>query len=146
MSATPDPVVTEITVKPPFTEPRTYRGLGDPIPIIDVDDALAVLSHDKPMGPYTGARDFWLSRQAVRLLAEAYGYKVGLPGNDDDDDDDDAEDEDEDAGSVDLDELAWARSRAQSGDMADALIHLTRAVADYPDAAFVCDAIAKRLP
>jgi hypothetical protein len=87
-----------------------------------------------------------LSRQAVRLLAEAYGYNVGLPGVNSDDDDDEGDAEDEDAGNVDLDKLAWARGCAQSGNVAEALIHLTRALADYPDAAFVCDAIAKRLP
>jgi hypothetical protein len=140
MSTRPAPGVTEVKQWVPAMELRTYRGLGDPIPIIDVTDALSVLSHDKQIGFYTGARDLWLSKQAARLLAAAYGYTVTDGITDDDDDDD------EDAGTVDLDELAWARTRAQSGNVADALIHLTRAVSDYPDATFVCDAIAKRLP
>jgi hypothetical protein len=143
MSTRPAPGVTEVQQWVPAMEKRTYRGLGEPIPIIDANDALAVLAHDKQIGVCTGARDFQMSKQAARLLAAAYGYTVtdGIP---DDDDDDDADDED--AGTVDLDELAWARTRAQSGNVADALIHLTRAVSDYPDATFVCDAIAKRLP
>lgn len=113
-----------------------YRGTGNCIDSMDIEEALSALlavERGEINGRGGVVRD---AKRVVKLNyemvdadeacdCEVTGCVVGdeLDGND----------------------LAWAAMRARGGDLDDAIIHLIRALDDYPDAVATLDIIWRKL-
>jgi hypothetical protein len=106
-----------------------YHGTGPAIRAMDHFDALACLQLDM-LGDDAASH---LMKRALRVVVDYYGVEIM------------DFDDHEGIAPVERSDLAWALSRARSGDVADAAIHLSRAFAYYPEAVAALDIIARHL-